>query len=353
MRKSIFGVMAVVMALALSTMAVAIASSTMLEPFTQEELDTNWEADRQFPSGGVTSVSAHGRDDVAAIGVVGADRSTEGEFYYFEGITKVDDFGLAVQVDLYVPAEWENAETSPLNVGFWANDDPSSAYPVIAFRNGEAVVAGFYTFDGSDWAATDINVNYDAWNTLSITLDPDTGIVNYDVNGQDAGTLAASGDSLGQVFLNHYNDGVNDFTAHWHAGAEEPENGDITIVFVKSWTGAAFEGSDDVAVTFTVDIDGDEVTLDDGETSDPFDAEGDWDLTSETVTGFPDDVCSYTMTVGSTTVDNDGHLLTAVTNEVECDEPEETPTETPEPEEEEIREITPAEAVEARPDFTG
>lgn len=230
MRKTLL-VMTMVIALSMSMIGAAIASSTMLASFTQAELDINWVADRQFPSGDVESVSAHGRDDVAAIGVVGDEQNTN-SFRWFEGIKKVDDFGPAVQVDLYVPSEWEDAETSPANVGFWASDNPLTAYPLIVFRNGETVDAGFYTYDvvfdedAQSWVGvyvpSGVDVIYDGWNTLSITLDTDADLATYAINGQEAGTpLYAAGDTIGQVFLNHYNDGVLDYTAHWHAGLEE------------------------------------------------------------------------------------------------------------------------------------
>ena len=102
---------------------------------------------------------------------------------------------------------------------------------------------------------------------------------------------------------------------------EMPEPDLISIVFVKSWTGDEFEGSDGVTVTFTVSIDSqEEVTIGDGEPSEPFGAEADWDLVRENVEGFPDDECSYAMNVGSTIVDGDGNWLTAVSNHVTCDE---------------------------------
>lgn len=226
--KKMLTVMAMVIALAMSTMGAVLASDTMLDPFTQDELDTNWEVDRQFPSGDVTSVSAYGRDDVAAIGVIGDDHSTQGSFYYFEGIKKVADFGPAVQVDLYVPAEWETAATSPANVGFWTSDDPVTAYPLIVFRNGASVDAGFYVYDTvtGTYSPSGVDVAYDAWNTLSITLDPDNDAVHYAVNGQDAGSSFAGSDTIGQVFLNHYNDSVLDYTAHWHAGVTEIDSKD-------------------------------------------------------------------------------------------------------------------------------
>lgn len=215
-------------------MVPSLAAAATLDAFTQTELDTNWVTDRQFPSGGVNSVSAYGRDDVAAIGVVGAEQSTSGSFYYYEGIKKEADLGDTVEVDLYVPEEWQEASTSPQNVGMWIADDPISAYPLIVFRNGEEVDAGFYIYnyefdefgdpEAGIYVPSEVGVNYGGWNTLSIALDTDTDVASYTINGEAAGEMnyPVTGDNIGQVFLNHYNDGEFDYTAHWHAGISDP-----------------------------------------------------------------------------------------------------------------------------------
>lgn len=213
--------MTMVIALVTGLMGNAVASiDALLDPFTQEELDTNWTADRQPPSGGVDSVAFEGRDNVAAIGVRGEERSTQSSFYYFEGIKKVDDFDSVVRVDLYVPPEWKTAASSPANVGFWTSDDPITAYPLIVFRNGETIDAGFYVYDTQtgDYVDSEVDVEYGAWNTLGIALDPAADSVGYTVNGRHAGSSYAGSEKIGQVFLNHYNDGNLDYTAHWHTG---------------------------------------------------------------------------------------------------------------------------------------
>ena len=207
----------------------SVGSFGLLDSFTQDELVNNWVADRQFPSGGVESVSAYDRDDVAAISVIGEDQSTKGQFYYFEGIKKVDDFGPTVRVDLYVPAEWANPATSPANVGFWASDvDPITSYPIIVYRNSETVEAGFYTWT-YDWDAgawvyvlSDVEVNYNGWNTLSIILSDTENVAEYFINGTKTGSVYNAGDNIGQVFLNHYNDGARSYDAFWHAGVVNP-----------------------------------------------------------------------------------------------------------------------------------
>ncbi len=219
-------------------LVLTASAATLLNPFTQSELDNNWVTDRQFPSGGVESVSFAGRDNVAAIGVIGAEQSEAGSFYYYEGIKKIDNFGSEVSLDLYVPEEWENAETSPLNIGMWASDSPLTAYPIIVFRNGEEVEAGFYTyryiFDNEGdfveavYDKSDVEVKYGDWNTLTISLNEDNNSFDYMINGEFAGQMDKIfgediGDFIEQVYLNHYNNGELDYTAHWHVGIPNPE----------------------------------------------------------------------------------------------------------------------------------
>ncbi|MEX2398841.1 MAG: Ig-like domain-containing protein [Candidatus Saccharimonadales bacterium] len=191
--------------------------------FTQSELDNNWVTDRKHPSGDVNSVSFDGRNNVARIGVLAAEQHSN-SFYHYEGIKRVGDFGNSVQVDLYVPSDWEEAE--PINVGLWSSDNPLSAYPLIVYRNNENIDAGFYTWDVvydediEKWVGvynlSAVNVNYDGWNTLSISLDEDSNTANYAINEEATGSIYASGDNIGEIFMNHYNDGVRDYDAYWH-----------------------------------------------------------------------------------------------------------------------------------------
>ena len=135
-----------------------------------------------------------------------------------------------VQADLYVPSEWQDADV--VNVGLWASDDPLTAYPLIVYRNNEEADAGFYTytyefdengvFVQASYVFSEATVNYDGWNTLAISLDTDEGQANYTINGIESGSIAASGDYIKEVFLNHYNDGVRIYDAYWHAGIPDP-----------------------------------------------------------------------------------------------------------------------------------
>ena len=289
MRKSLASI-----ALLLAALLTISTASALLDEFTQDELDDNWVADRQYPSGGVESVSFAGRDNVAKIGVVAALQDSD-PFRQFEGIKKVGDFGTEVQVDLYVPSEWQTADV--VNVGFWASDDPITAYPIIVYRNSATVDAGFYVWDGvAEYVYTGLPVNYDDWNTLAISLDG--GVANYFINGDAAGGIAATSANFGQVFLNHYNDGLRDYDAYWHVGGEEivlsaeitsPSEGELvstTLDLAATYTGdpadplfwaVRADTCDTVASAIVLgNVDGfdDPYTWEDGEFSASFDVSG-------------------------------------------------------------------------------
>lgn len=247
MRKYRFAVVAAA-ALSLTLAAIGIAAaSTMLDPFTQTELDTNWEADRQFPSGGVTSVSAQGRDSVAQIGI-DTSKTADNTFRRTEGIKTVEggDFGQAVQVDLYVDPDWQ--ETA-VRAGFWVVGDDGAGnrddvFGIIEYVNlepstsGESVEGdhtGWRIWDSSSgWTNVDAPVAYGEWVTLTITLDPDAEQYSYAVNGTEIGTAAGGPHFIRELFLNSYNYGLDtfpnlgtsDYTPHWHAGSTEVDERD-------------------------------------------------------------------------------------------------------------------------------
>ena len=208
-------------------------------PLTQDELDNNWTADRTFPTGGVTSVAFDGRNDVADIGIISDDVSTaSGTFYRTEGIqTKnLQDFGDAVQVDLYVDSDWAD---KAVRAGFWVagydNADALQSYGIIEFTNVEELSSGDspYTYNFNGWRVwdnsgywTDVNMSfsYDQWYTLEIVLDAANQQFLYYINGKLIGTgTAPSSEYIGKLWLNQYNYGLDTFPtlstenydAHW------------------------------------------------------------------------------------------------------------------------------------------
>lgn len=252
MKKRLLTVVALVMALGIMVPAV-LANGHLLEPFTQSELDNNWEADRQFPSGGATSVSEFGRDDVARIGIdsdnyfVNPDHP-DNMFRRTEGIKTVgdQDFGNLVEVDLYIDPDWED---KAVRAGFWVvgddgNNERDNWFAIVEFVNLEPSTSGhsaqgnhegWRIWDSANgWTDLPTEFEYGAWATLGIELDSDAGEYRYFVNGDQVGTGPGGMNFIRELFLNSYNYGEDDFptlnsdsyAAHWHAGLTGPQTKD-------------------------------------------------------------------------------------------------------------------------------
>lgn len=228
-------------ALVIGVAGTAAAEATMLDPFTQAELDSDWEADRAFPTDGVTSVSAFGRDEVARIGI-DSDATADGTFQRTEGIkTLVGDFGTTVQVDLYVDPAWEDSAT---RAGLWVVGDDGTGerdelFGIIEFVNLEPSTSGdsapgdhegWRTWDSDlGWVDSEADFTYGEWVTLTITLDTTAAQYSYAVDGDEIGTAPGGTTFVREVFLNSYNYGLDEFpnldtdsyAAHWHAGLVE------------------------------------------------------------------------------------------------------------------------------------
>lgn len=235
----------VAMLLVMSTMVLsAAASSTMLDPFTADELNDNWGGNRRFPTGGVSSVTAFGRSDVARIGIDSSETASGG-FNRTEGIkTSSGDFGLAVQADLYLDPAWEG---NAVRAGLWVVGDNGDGerdqlFGIIDFINADEcddctshsdnapdeVFQGFRIWDSTvGWTENlDTEFEFGKWVTLSITLDPAEGQYVYAIDGETVGTATGGEHFIREVFLNSYNYGNDTFQAldnidyevHWHNG---------------------------------------------------------------------------------------------------------------------------------------
>ena len=231
--------------IAFTTVLAAVADTTMLENFTQSELDTNWEPDRQVPSDGVTSVAAFDREDVARIGV---DSSTTqpGLFQRTEGIKTVGvmDFGDGVQVDLYVDPDWMTKAT---RAGLWVVGSNGAGgrdnlFAIIEFVNNEPCPEidctnqpnitdheGWRIWDSvNGWTNSALAFEYGQWHTLAIELDAVNEEYHYSLNGTQVGTGPGGQHHIAEVFLNSYNYGLDafptlssdDYAAHWHIGLD-------------------------------------------------------------------------------------------------------------------------------------
>lgn len=108
------------------------------------------------------------------------------------------------------------------------------------------------------------------------------------------------------------------------AAESEPDPEDLAqISYTKLWEGDDFDDND-LEVTFDARIDGMDVVLADGELSQPFHIEGDFELLGENVSGFPDDECSWEQTAMASSTrfieDDVQHYDATVINTVVCDE---------------------------------
>ena len=250
----------------------------MLPPFNVEEMETNidlvntgnmsgiWTRDRSAPSGGVSSVSAFGRDDVGQLRFDDPP-SVDIEAGFFErteGLRRIDNFGSAIHIDLYIDPDWEN---TAVRAGFWVagqgedydisdTEDPQvdrKAFAIIEFTTADSEVIDeadpdqaevsdgddrWRMWDGAtgEWIDLDAAVNYGEWASLEIVLDDDAGVFEHYINGEPQNTTPAGASELiGEVFLNSYNyayettaagtseDFLSPYSAHWHNGDVEEE----------------------------------------------------------------------------------------------------------------------------------
>lgn len=163
-------------------------------------------------------------------GLSGADEQ-DSSFRNYQG--RKYDTGLSgpsqtFSIDLFVGEDWAARE---VNAGMWGTGIDGagdiSAYPILAFRNGADIAAGFYAFDyfGGDWILETPVGEVGEWYTLSFDLSVGTG-VEYFVDGSSIGTFADTGTtSLDNVILNAYNFG-EDIDVYWDnfsaTGVPEP-----------------------------------------------------------------------------------------------------------------------------------
>lgn len=230
--------------LAFGVAGSALASNHFVnpDPFTQAELDTDWEADRFFPTDGASSTSAFDRENVARIGIDSSETQS-GTFQRTEGIkTTVQNFGTAVEVDLYLDPEWEDNAT---RAGFWVVGDDGAGdrdelFGIVEFVNLEPSTSGdsaqgdhegFRIWDSTiGWINIPTDFTYGEWVTLGIELSTTTQEYVYYINGEEVGRAAGGENFIRELFLNSYNYGLDEFptlgndsyAAHWHAGIVEP-----------------------------------------------------------------------------------------------------------------------------------
>lgn len=180
---------------------------------------SGWSVDRELPAAFETDTSTFAGQTVLHVGISGAQQNAS-SFYNYQGeqtaTGAVDDY----TTSLYVPAtDWAG---QTINTGVWAvgydNTNAISAYAIIAYRQGQGITSGFYSFDytndanSGDWEF--LTAAQTGWNSLDISLTPGTG-VTYTVNGSNVGTTADSDTtSFNNVIIDTYNSGV-DYKAYY------------------------------------------------------------------------------------------------------------------------------------------
>lgn len=225
-------------------LALVANAAPVLNTFTQTELDTNWEADRFFPTGGVTSVTAFERDDVARIDI-DSSQTQSGTFQRTEGIKTISaqNFGTVMSVDLYLDSDWDN---KAVRAGLWVvGDDGVGArdnfFGILEFVNLETSTSGVSAkgdhkgwriwSSSAGWTNVDADFTYGEWVTLKIELNTEDKLYHYSVDGIEVGTAPAGEYFIREVFLNSYNYGLDEFpslsnesyAAHWHVGVISAE----------------------------------------------------------------------------------------------------------------------------------
>jgi len=240
-----FAATAGVALLATSLLVVPFSAKAapVLNSFTQTELDDNWEADRYFPTDGVESVSAFGRDDVARLGLDNT-KTQAGTFQRTEGIKTVGDqnFGSSVNVDLYIDSDWQD---KAVRAGLWVVGDNGAGgrdnlFGIIEFVNLESSTSGVSAqgnhegwriwSSATGWTDIETDFTYGEWVTLKIDLDTEEGLYHYSIDGVEIGTAPAGENFIREIFLNSYNYGLDVFpnltndsyAAHWHVGLSSP-----------------------------------------------------------------------------------------------------------------------------------
>ncbi len=244
------------------------AATAKLDEFTQSELDTNWEPDRQAPSDGVTSVVAFNRDNVARIGI-DSSATQPGLFQRTEGIKSANpqNYGEGLQVDLYIDPDWQD---KAVRAGFWVvgyNGDGGrdNLFAILEFVNNEPCFEpdctnaanitdheGWRTWNSeTGWTDRPTAFQYGEWVTLGIELDAANELYHYSLNGVEIGTAPGGQHYIYEAFLNSYNYGEDsfptlssaDYAAHWHAGLDLASIGSTYTLCVNYYTGGQLVGA--------------------------------------------------------------------------------------------------------------
>ena len=200
-------------------------AATSLSPFTATEV-ASWTADRTYPSGGAESLASFaGRTNVLKMSIDKDNRSTQGSFYYTEGLKKDIDLGQELSADMYLDTDWTGKS---VRSGLWGvaadGSEGITAYPIIEFstkRSGDST--GWRYWDNDGWHNIATAYTLGSWASLTIKITDSE--MQYFINGvQVASAPLDESTHINAVILNAYNYGSDsaDYSTYWHAGISNP-----------------------------------------------------------------------------------------------------------------------------------
>jgi hypothetical protein len=184
-------------------------------PFTTAEVSA-WTPDRTSPTGGYSSTSFAGRNNVLEMRFTGSLASST-PFYQTEGLQRDIPNSDSVKADVYVDSDWS---VKTVRAGLWGvghdATDAVSSYPVIEYTTDG--FTGWRYWDVDHWTTLpSVAANVSAWNTVEVTHDATAHTFVYHVNGAQVASVSDEGSAtIGEAILNSKNyGGVVNYAAHW------------------------------------------------------------------------------------------------------------------------------------------
>ena len=177
-------------------------------------VDGAWYPDRYQPTAFVSDVLAG--NNVLKISIDGTNDGLssrplayQSSFYNTQG-RKFNQCGGCVTVlkgDLWIPTDWA---TKHRRSDMWAtaynNTNTISAYPIMGFRNPDAISPGIYYYDVTTglWVNSGVVITYDNWYSLEFRLSGTN--LEYLVNNVVVGTISSLGSTyFGDIIMQAYN----------------------------------------------------------------------------------------------------------------------------------------------------
>ncbi len=215
----------------LSQKAFAVSPDYTNQAFTADEL-TNWHADRATPSGGYSSTSYAGRDNVLEMNIDNGNANSDDVFSQTEGLQRsLPSQSESIKASLYV--DGDNWDGKQVRAGLWgvghtADSSDASAFPIIEYTTvGDDGFVGWRVWDSVNGGWTNLD-EVDAstgWHDLAISLNKNQHDFGVFVDGSYVGDTPADDgetdvtDSLSAVILNSRNfathNSDDNYSVHW------------------------------------------------------------------------------------------------------------------------------------------